>query len=60
LRPFAAKLLLKTKNFLNLQCKDPDAKVAGGNGFLTNDQRLVAWIGVGKILFAPWRLFNRL
>ena len=29
-----------------------DAKVKGGNGSLTNDHRLVAWTGVGKILFA--------
>jgi len=33
-----------------------DAKVGGENGSMTNDHRLVAWIGVGKMLFAPWRL----
>jgi hypothetical protein len=32
------------------------AKVARGNGSLTNDHRLLAWTGVGKILFVPRRL----
>jgi hypothetical protein len=32
------------------------AKGAGGNDSLTNDHRLVASTGFGKILFAPWRL----